>query len=368
MVVAGLLLAPSLALADGKVLPGSQHSTPVFLDEPSADVYVLGQSDEGYNYRVHVEVKGIGGKNDRLRLEWKKGGKVLATTKCDIDIDGDYAAGNCTERNTKIKQVGDITADLIYSDDKEDKDYLVRTFKFSVVHYKGQWETWGIISDDTLGNAWFYHAHNGEGEESHSGSYRRPVLYITFANGNTPPNPQLRCSVDGTKLGDDIGLDAQGGSDTSSHDVDFQPKGGKRLTYHWTRAALLMDMYWGPKDTLKYTKPADGKSLQDHPGKWQCDLRSEGHVLRTLAFTVDKDGMIQNDEFNSGKNAVPVVSKEVMVDMRIGKDAGQFDERINPAAIKKSLQWGLAWPDHAKVKDIQKSLPAKSGMPDAPSN
>jgi hypothetical protein len=34
--------------------------------------------------------------------------------------------------------------------------------------------------------------------------------------------------------------------------------------------------------------------------------------------------------------------------------------------MKKSLAYGLPWPDHPKVKEIHASYPAKSGLADPP--
>lgn len=359
LVVVGALLIPTLAFAD-KPLPASQHSPPIILDEPSVNVRPLTQGDRGWNVMAHIEMKGVTSTSDRARLEWKQGGKLLATAKCQLEFDGDYAMGNCDDRDTNIKVTGDVTADLIYSDDKTDKEYLVRTFKITIVHLKGQWETWGSLADDTLGAAFMYEGH----EKDNNGTYRRPTLYMTFANANTPPDPGLRCTVDGKALDNDIKLDAETGADTQDLELDHQPKNnGKRLTFHWSRSKLLMDIYWGKRETLSNPKDTHA-ALVDHPGKYECNLRSEGHVLRTISFVVNADGMIQNDEMNTGKNAIPMISdREVMVDMRMGKDAAQFDTRINPAAMKKSLEFGLPWPDHAKVKQIQATY-AKSGLPD----
>ncbi len=366
LVALGVLLVPSLALA-GKLEPGSAHSPPLIADEPGFILEVVGKSDAGYGWHSHVQVRGFSSKTDRLRMEWKQGKKLLATVKCDIGIEGDEASGSCDNRDTPVKAVGELTAELIFSDDQTDKDYLVRTYKVQVVHHKGQWESWGGMGDDQLGAAWVWH---GNAEAGNS-TYRMAQLYITFASGYGPKDPQLRCTVDGKKKIPDIELGAESGSDTDDTEIDIQPKGGKRLTYHWYRGKYLINIYYGKRDTLKWDmgkKLDPDKVLSDNPGKWECNLRSEGKVLRILNFTVNADGFIQNGEFNTGtKNAVPMYSDmEAMIEVRLTKDSAAFDQRINPAAMKKSLQFGLPWPEHPAVKAMQSSYPAKSGLPDPP--
>jgi hypothetical protein len=38
--------------------------------------------------------------------------------------------------------------------------------------------------------------------------------------------------------------------------------------------------------------------------------------------------------------------------------------RLRQDALKKSVGWGLPWPDHAKAKEAQKAFPATMGTPD----
>lgn len=357
---------PSLAFAapPAKPLPASQHKPAVILDEASVQVALIPRSSDGYEFRAYVEMTGFTSKTDTARIEWKQGGKVLATAKCSLDRDDKYAAGSCRYDGKPLKAKGEIEASLIYWDDQEEKDYLVRTFKVAVYDFKGQWETWQIVPDDLLASAWVYMAHDDE----NNGTYRRPTLYLWFSNGGSLNDATLRCTVDGTKKLADIPLSPQGGSDSGEIEADHQPLKGDRLTYRWQKSKMLMDILWGKRSTLKWdmakTQAKDGV-LSDNPGKWDCKLRHEGKAIRQILFTVDKDGMISQDEMQTGKGAIPVVSdRVVLVDVRLTPDSQTFDQRIVPAALKKSMGFGLPWPTHPKVKVIQASYPPKSGMPD----
>jgi hypothetical protein len=167
-----------------------------------------------------------------------------------------------------------------------------------------------------------------------------------------------------------VGDNLQGGADTEDVEADYNPKKGDRVFYHWVKKKFLVDVYWGKRDTLQYDMPKTTEAdrvMSDNPGKWECGLRNDGKTIRQITFTVDAEGMILQDEIQSGKNPIAVVSpRVVLVDVRLTKDSSKFDKRINPAAMKKSMGFGLPWPDHPKVKEIHASYPAKSGLADPP--
>ena len=361
-----LLLVAFPAIAAAAPLPGSQHNPPLVLDEAAVhlDVYGLGQG-EGYGFRAYVEMTGFASGTDLARLEWVSKGKVVATAKCDLGINEGYAAGTCENRESKLKVTGPIEARLVYWDDHEEKEYLVRTFKVSVHHWKGTWDAWQIAPDDVLTTAWMYMAHDDE----NNGTYRYPLLYLWFTSNDYLKDPVLRCKV-GEKKIPDIELGSQSGADLQDITADYNPKKGERVFYHWTKQKFLVNIYWGERSTLKYDMPKTVEAdrvLSDNPGTWSCGLRSEGKTIRQINFTVDGKGMIQQDEIQTGKNPIPTVSpRVVLVDVRLTKDSAAYDKRINPAAMKKSMQFGLPWPDHPKVKEIHASYPPKSGLADPP--
>ena len=355
----------SVPATSAGLAPASQHSPPVILDEASAQFTLRTRSDEGYDFRAYVELTGFSSKTDTAHIDLKQNGKLLATAKCTIDRDGAYGIGSCEYGGTPLKVKGDLEADLVYWDDQSEKEYLVRTFKMTAYHFKGQWETWQIFPDDVLAAGYAYEGH----EFQNDGTYRRVDFYIWFSNGDYLNEGTLRCTVNGTKKLSDIPLSPQGGgSATGTIEADVQPTNGERVTYRWQKMDLMADVLWGKRSTLQYdmpkTQPKD-TVLSDNPGKWECNLRHEGKAIRQLLFTVDNNGMIVQDEIQTGKNPIPTVSSRVvLIDLRLTKDSATFDKRINPAAMKKSMGFGLPWPTHPKVQVIQASYPAKSGQPD----
>ncbi len=366
-----VFLSSSAALAGGPALSASEHQPAVILDEASVHVKLIQHANNGYGFNSYVEIAGLTSKRDAVRLDWMQSGKVLATAKCELSFDERaarhdlYATGHC-DYTGNVKAIGAVDAQLVYRDDQADKEYLVRTFKLTVRHYKGLFEDWQIIPDDVLAAAWIYMGHGGDDDATHSGSYRRPTLYLWFT-GDWLNDGALRCTIGGKKIVD-VDLGRQDGDDTTDIQFDQKPKAGKAVTYFWSKQRFNMDIYWGKRDTLANdlgkNVPPD-RVLADNPGKWECALRHDGKAIRQIAFTVDNDGMIQQDEIQSGKNAIPTVSNfVVLVDLRLTKDSATYDKRIAPEAMKKSMGFGLPWPDHPKVKTIQASYPVKSGLPD----
>ena len=354
----------SVATASAQMRPGKEHAPPVILNEVNARLWLNTRGDEGYDFSSWIEVDGITSKTDSLRIEWKQRGKLLATAKCKLDLDGKYATTACNYDGTPLKAQGDIQADLIYWDDQAEKDYLVRTFSVKVSHWKGQWETWQIVPDDLLAAGFMVMPY----EHREDGTYRHLTLWAWFSNGDYLGDASLRCTVNGTKRLPDFEVDPQGGSDAGTIEADTQPLNGERVTYRWQKMNLLLGVLWGKRSTLKWDMPKSQPKdtvLSDNPGKWDCLLRKDGKAIRQLLFTVDDAGMVQQDEIQSGKGAIPVVSNRVaLIDLRLTKDSQTFDKRIVPAALKKSMGFGLPWPAHPKVKTIQASYPSKSGQPD----
>lgn len=355
-----LLVAFPAVAAAAPLPPGTQHSPPVVLDEASVaiDLYSAG-TNAGYKIRSYVEINGFSSKTDTARMDWISKGKVFDSIKCDLGQDDGYASGECTDSEKAHLVQGPVEVRLIYWDDQEEKEYLVRTFKLHVHHWKGKWDSWQIDADDAMNTAFMYMGH----ETDNNDTYRNPTLYMWFMSRDNLQNTTLRCKIGDKKL-PDIEVSEQETSGRALVDSVMTPVKGEDVIYHWERKVFLLDVYWGPKATLKDTSEP---VLADYPGTWECGLRNAGKTIRTIYFTVDADGMIQQDAIQSGKNPIPTVSdKVVLIDVRFTKDSSSYDKRISPDAMKKSMQWGLPWPDHPKVKEIQKSYPAKSGLADPP--
>lgn len=366
--VLALLLVPSLAWAKEKPkpLPGDQHDPPAFNDEASTTIRLLGANDDGYKIEANIYVAGPTSKGDLLRIEWKQNGKPLAIAKCSIQVNTKLkqAGGECiTEGEKGITAKGEITGDLIFWDDKLEKEFLLRTFKVTVGRWKGEVSgvQWQVMPDDLLGTAWVFYWWG----EQENDAYRRPEIWFWTTALTHKVDGTLRCSVEGKKLDDDIGATLNDFSGVSEIEASLIPAKGDAVRYRWEHVRLTPDVRFGTRENAgRVGKIPEKLFLIDHQGKWDCQLRTEGRAVRQFMFTVGDDGMIKNDEMQSGKNPVPILHDFYsLIDVRIPEDA-EFDARLRPDAMKKSMGWGLPWPDHPKVKTIHEAFPKKSGPPD----
>lgn len=365
LLLAAAIPTPALAAPKASPLPtGGEHNPPLVLSEVSTVVRALSQGASGYHLVSEVYISGAASKSDRARIDWRHKGKLIASAPCKLSISGGIAEGACNYREDDLKTKGDLEGQLIYWDDQQEREYLVRTFKVTMHQLKGRDVAWQIAADDVLGAAWMVHL--GANDED-SRYLNRLRLSFWTATAKSLNGASLRCTVDGEKRFEDISfLDPQ--SRTGNIEADYLTKKGERQTYHWERRSENLDLRWGKREDLEtYLQKQTQQDLflGEHPGAWACRLRIDGKTVREFFFDVNKDGMVLTDEIQSAPDAIPTISKTIsLIEMRIGKDAKTFDERIDPAAIKKSMGFGLPWPTHAKVKAMHKTLPPKSGLPD----
>lgn len=354
-----VVASSSLAVAaPGKPLPAAQHQPPVAMDATRLWVNLVSRSDSGYGAHAKLRVMGVTSKTDRVRLDWKAGGKVIGTSKCS---EGDYREAEKTldvecslEKDLKAK--GAVDVDVIYSDDQADQDYLVTTLKLNVKNWKGIGPTqyWGIIPDDLLALGWVVYS-------DHDAYFHRPMFgFWTTDRGLLGKKPTLRCTVNGTKLPD---IEAQMESRITVESSFTQPK--VQRTYAFERMQLVpKGFYWGTREAVK-AKGYDisqGRFAIDNPGAWDCAVRVDGKAVRQLKFTIDDKGLFAPSELQTGSKPLPLSPDTVLVDLRIPAD--HTEVRVRQDALKKSVGYGLPWPDGKGVKDAQAAFPKSMGLPD----
>lgn len=302
--------------------------------------------DKGYSFRVAASISGVASPHDRARVEWKQGGKLLATAACDLEFFPELHRGDarCESRRDKLLVAkGAIEAELIYTDDKTDRDYLVRTYKVTVSAWnEGRGTTlYQVLPDDALGAAWVRHVSTEGIAES-----QMPVIEFWMATAKTPGQTNMRCSVDGKRLDDidsdiePLRLESMDNSTTLEIEADhFTGKGHE--VYHYEGHTLDWNTAFGAKSDI-----ARRTFLVDHPGKWDCLLRdtATGKAFREFLFTVDAKGMIEQSAIQQGKHAIPTLPNVALIEVKIPADAG-LDEHIHRDQIAKSLWFGLPWPE-----------------------
>ncbi len=285
-----------------------------FVREEETQLRVISRGEEGYFPDAQLQVTGSSNGPDSMRLVWKAGTKTLATIKCSWE---ERIVG-CEHRGKALTTTGAITAELIYWDDKAETDTVIRTFRTKVKKFGKN--DWAIVADDVLGAAWMTHELSPV-----SSDFEFSATRSTWSTALDRQGFWARCTVDEKPLED---LPISGGDDA---DLDVRDEHDK--THHWRKMSLRFPVIWGSNDEGKkrrYTSPP--VTFIDNPGSWMCKLRHEGKTVRELRFTVGADGMIENDEMQSGANPVRLAPGVVLIDSRLTKDSSSFDERLDPAA------------------------------------
>jgi hypothetical protein len=354
MLSAALVIGSATIAAAGPREPGEAHTPPLRIDDSYVNFDAF-DHDDGYGMHATFELDGNGGVSDGVRLEWKQGGKVLATVKCtrDAEVHPGTTRVACEDPKLLLKAVGAIQADLIYVEDASDKQYLVRTFKMTIANWTGQSKHKGfqVLPDDTLGIAY---AWINPDPFKNNFSFKYTTTSKEEGHSST-----FRCKV-GDKQLDDFKL-SFGGVGGSTIDVDVLKDSGPRLSYHYHRTRVdIDDMYWGTRDAYKGSLTKDKMRFAgDTPGDWVCNARLEGKVMRTFSFTIGADGLIVKTGLETAtKNPITLPSGTTVVNMTIPKDV---EVHFRPAAVKASYGWGAPWPDAPEVKKWLAALPPQVG-------
>lgn len=348
-------LAPAFALAGPKPLPGDQHDPKLIVD-PGATYFEVISKDKTYGVHGLFIVNGASSEKDRLRMDWKAHGKVTPS-KCDTRVHGSRISTLC-EIDDNLKDAGPVDVDLVYSDDQTDKDYVVATYHLTIKSWKGIGKSmnWGFTPDDLLAVAYVRAVTGDTGLTT-------PHFEYWAAAKISGGDVTLRCTVDGKKIPDidsptdNAGIGAQNEIDndvvTPSAQRYYQYKHIAIEPYGLYMGEKQKDQHYGEKSTF----------LIEHAGKWDCNVRRDGKVIRELLFTVNDKGMVEQGPLQDGKHPLALPDNVVLIDMRIPKDGGA-DARLRPDAMKKSIGFGVPWPDGSGAKAAQAAFPPASGTPD----
>jgi hypothetical protein len=358
------LVASPLAAHAGGPPSGMTHTPPRFVDE--ADLYVSlwnpAGGNGGYKFRVSAHLFGVGSDADAVRVDWTQNGKTIASQRCPLRVDGDQALITACDYAPKddkwLTTTGKISANLVYVDDQDSKEYLLRKATVDVgTFYWQKKKLYQVVADDLLGSAIAWHRTTTD--EFHRGEHE--VRFYFWAAKGVNVDAKFRCAIDGKKEKD---LDGQMGGD---NDIEMDDDAsGKVIHYHWTHVeAYSNKMFWGTRDEVTKARngapAADALVLGEHPGLWECEIRQAGASVRTLRFKVDDKGRIEQPPAQAALDGAHLHDSEALVEIDLPKTP--YDDRVRPDAIRASMPYGLPWPKDAAVQAHLKTLPAASGFP-----
>lgn len=295
-----------------------------------------------YHLRIHGRVHAASGeiaRADRVDVEWIAGGKKLTTASCDVDANGDSAQFNC-EGTDQLDAFGDVTAVFKFTRDADDAVTTLSTHQLKV----GRFWNWYMRNDKRLLYAQYQvmpldlvTSAVVSQEDWGNGDRRFQIYGWATTEGAASPEPtSLRCSVDGKRIADlDVGAPYNSVVEAS----DWRdPQVNPRVPHVMQFKLWVGQIRWGMAADL----PSPTGSLVvlgDHPGRWSCDWRDKGKVVRTFNFTVGSDGIVQPHAEQAAGLALP--AGRALIDVTLPDSAP--DAYVDPAMSKAGGLWGQAW-------------------------
>ncbi len=327
------------------------------LDETETFVRLWTPSPSGgYVIRLETIVYGVTGRADATQMVVKQNGRALVTQRCAFGSrDDDAARLSCATPDTNLlTATGELTIELSYIDDENDRTEALRTFVVQARKYPdwirgdGRRVTeWGgryqILAHDALGTAWLWHT-NGSSTQTEAHETQQVRIYTAFAGDPARFRGSaygLRCTVNGTRIPD---IEARVGSVNNLTEVSERPNLQDTRMVQWNRTYFEMQqLWWGRRIPFPASRSGynttNTRFMAEHVGAWSCDLRMDGQVLRTFAFTVGADGRVGAHAEQSGAQGYRQLGGLSLIEVRLPANS-PADEYIDPAAIRASFQYG----------------------------
>jgi hypothetical protein len=354
-----VVLGSMTAIAHAKPLPASQHQPALALNLPSLWLKVFSDGDDGYGVEAQLLVTGAKSTSDRLRFDWKSGGKVVGTGQCKAEyFELNHVLNGTCKLDKDAKAKGPVEIDVVYTDDEEQKDYLVAALKTDVKYWKnGSNTNWGILPDDLLSVAFAYNSRN-------NATFHKPLFLFWSTNNSLKADATFRCTVDGKKVPDFTAYLERVHGNGAESEIDSSYTTAKEHRSFWFEHYQLdPGFHYGSKNDFQGNDPSAVRWAIDSPGKWDCFLRVDGNPIREMLFTVNDQGMIEPSEMQKGARAVFTLPNVALIDMKIPHNHG-VEKRIRPEAMRKSIGFGIPWPDSPQSKALQASFPPAVGLPE----
>lgn len=288
-----------------------------------------------------------------FRFRMKQGGRELGDTRCELQgRGGQRYVRNCRDRNQRIQANGLVSIEVYFIDGDTDAETLIATHSIEVLQVT---RVRGNGEPDAM-----QHYINQNGEVFRTilnlvpmreygygypvtatrvnGSANTVELYIVTAasKSNRPDQPsepmtssgsRLRCRVDGAPVR--FEHDQVTANDyRHATVVHTHGRGGRDerdiASYRFIRYRLPLQ--WGEH------RIGENPAIDDHPGRWECEILLNGDLVRGFAFTVQSDGSVApHPEEDAG---LTLGFGARLCETRIA-DSEVFETRVDPAAIRR---------------------------------
>lgn len=350
---------------------------------------------KGWSLVAALRMIGPAPRRSAFELVMKKGRKKLGAFRCEGAIytysrtfnafPTSFIATSCKDRKLFIKAHGDIKVEVYFVNGDDDSKKLMRTYTLVVRKVS---RVRGSPKKPTKDADLYYISRHGDAACSiiyakksrmkpyvAAGKYSRArywdqntveIVYSISTNEvgqGLSSGGFLRCKVDGKR----IKLETDSVSNTRpSHRfyrvVHTHRKGAKyrkgppyKEEINFRQYYVQLPLTFGPKGQRSFRKGY--ASLDDHPGKWECDWKMNGKTIRTWRWTVAAGGKIAaHPEEGPTLGLAPDAH---LVETEIPKGGSFADARLVPAEAKKyGCFYGHKWTSK-EGKAMAKKVPKK---------
>ena len=363
----------------------------------------------GWYLKSNLRILGTFPNRSAFRVLVKKNGKKLSNVRCEgsvyrKDKDRNYDEGmrrngkdmnfedfmrtkyRCFDEKQAINELGNLDVEIYFIDGDTDTETLAREYVIDVREAKKvdglPAKSHPAVSDYYIqrhaesavafANLAVYGAYaDGKGDV---GYLKRPLQsgkdksYGTLEvfTSMSPPDyaefsqasrtPIVRCSVNGQRIkfkDNKVGIKNER-LESAIHSDRNAAKYRTGVAYEelisFSRVLFRLPIYSGEIPFPDRTR------LEDYPGKWECDVRSNGVVLRTFRWEVGSDGrMIPHPEQANGN--VNLFYNANLIEMEIPDGGGEIDGRLLPIP-NAGFFYGIPW-STAEGKAMAGRVPKK---------
>jgi len=350
----------------------------------------------GWYLRSYIRILGTYPNRSAIKVIISKGGKALATTRCETSIyvnnnnalDESYMqTADCGRKDTAIKELGVLEAQVYTVNGDTDEEKLVRTYTIDVRTVNR------VRSGQEAGLAPPQYYINRHAEAPVSWMVLRPREYGGYLDPRTPerlganhvefyfnlspsevgkklPHSYMRCAVNGKRLSmpgpvdfSDQALLRSERSYVVIHQDRIAPKYQRGTEYQdeigFRTVRLLAPLTWGERENRWETRLA----LEDYPGNWECSLMNNGEVWRTWRFSIGSNGRPPMHPEQTGN--INLNYNSYLVEIEIPAGGSALDGRLNGAST--GLFYGQPWTS-PEGKSMAGRVPKKGNPFPVPSN
>lgn len=314
-----------------------------------------------YRARFAFQLAGADVKQgDAVRVEWFRGRQVAAQVRCPVVLSYDQTPRRTRcETDPTLDHAGAVRVRMTYIDGTTDQETPIHDAVLQVIETR-QWvrnegrraihvRSWQVSGDDRLGFAFVKQL------EIYDGPGRLAFHFWTAHAEAEIPRGQwsFRCRQDGG---------AWSGHRVASVVRNAQPSLHVQNRVSRRGDVVVEDLYWSrylaTVENIPLSVASSGVVAPDHAsaGRWACQLRRDGVVVRAFRMNVNDQGQILPHAVQTAERGLRLNDRSAVVDVFF-PEASTLGPSFDPARIRSSFGLGLPWPSADAMAEELDALP-----------